>query len=63
MLSRIFNFLINISFIWYFISSVVLAVIVYPFEETHNEIFVITRLISFVLFYFSIIVLSLQIKK
>ncbi len=55
MLKRFFSFLINISFIWYFITSVILAVIVYPLEETHNETFVISRLISFVLFYFSII--------
>lgn len=55
MLSRIFNFLINISYIWYFIISVILAVIVYPFEETNTDIFVITRLISFIVFYFAII--------
>ncbi|VXC24087.1 hypothetical protein FLAVO9AF_70128 [Flavobacterium sp. 9AF] len=62
MLSRIFNFLINISFIWYFISSVILAVVVYPFEESHNGLFVMTRLLSFILFYFSIVVLVFKEK-
>ena len=63
MLSHIFTFLINISFIWYFIISFILAVVVYPLEELYNDIFVIVRLISFIIFYFSIILFFTKKKK
>ena len=63
MLSRIFHYLINVSYLWYFIISVVLALMVIPIEKTHNSIFIMTRLASFVVFYLAIILFSSKIIK